>query len=362
MSEGSVRYLANKYFMRLNNDIDPILDETYLRINHLKIKVAVLLYIFGLKIIEGRIVTSEVFNLKNIIFKLKEKGDTLVNDFNDIHIIIDFLNFIFRNYQGIYYYIDAMYKHLGGIIKPSQSIVKNILYKMVSVFIYDRELLFPFTNHNEDKKKYLINYNYNDATDQEDYTIFEKFKEKFLYKFWDLFDDLDKLIDSLKLNVIFKIKYSFLYTVVDIVIQCIFSNTDNSYLNNFDFTEQQYNERKLLDISKSYNVYYNLVNNIIEHIKEINKTLQDKLTKFNTDLNSMNITKNEIESISQNLTNYTEQMEKLSELSNNINDNINKHIEKILTTSTLTEQEINNQFGTDLSEYNNSIEKLKILF
>jgi hypothetical protein len=355
MSVVSVENFLSHY-NRIHRDIDPILDETYIRLNHIKIKVTILLYIFGLKIIEGRIITSEVFNLKKIIFKLKEKGDTLAYDFNDIDMIISFTKFIFGNYHGIYHYINAWNEEkeeIDDITKLSKTTVKNILYKMLRIFIYDRELLFPFTNHNENKKKYLIKYNYSNATERENYTLFENFKKKFINQFWDLFDDLDKLIDDLKLDAIFKIKYSFLYMVVDIAIQCMFSNTDNSYSNNYNFTEQQYNERKLIDIIKG--LYYNLVNNIINNIKEINKILQDKLTKFNMDLNSTSITKDEIDVIKQNITECTEQMEKLSELSKNIN----RHIEKILTTSSLTIHNDVTQFGSNLSNYNNYIEQLK---
>lgn len=361
MSAVIAKKSASKYKPTIDRDINPILDETYIRLNHIKILINILLYIFSLKVVGGRINSPEVLKLKNQIIESKKKGDKLINDFNDIKMIIDFSKFIFGNYQGIYHYIDEKYNKKGGIIKPSRSDVTFILYRMTRIFIYDRELLFPFTDHTENKIKYLIKYNYNYVTEQEDYKIFEKFKKNFIDQFWTLFDDLDKLIDDLKLDVIFKIKYSFLYKLVDIAVNCMFSNTNNSYSNNYDFTKCIYSNRTLLNISKSYDIYYNIVNIIIENIKNINETLQDKLTECNRFLNSISSATTIIGSIKKNVINRISQMVEFSNLSTDINYVIINHIEKILTTSELNEHKINTEFRTDFFKYNNSIERQKTI-
>lgn len=221
--------------------------------------------------------------------------------------------------------------------------VTCILYRMIRIFIYNRQLLFPFTNHNKNKS----------------YSTFNEF--------WDLFDDLDKLIDDLKLDSIFKIKYSFLYEIIDIVVKCIFKN--GSYSNYYNFTDHPYTESTestditLSNISQSYIKYYDIVKeDFIAPIKEINETLQEKITKCDIDLNLIDITIEEISSISEDVEILMKQMEKLSKLSKIINDKFHDHIKEIFTNSILTEKQLYNQFESDFYRYMKSIEILKTEF
>ena len=333
----------NKYQQIINEQIHPILDESYIHLNHIKIMVSILLYIFSLKVIEKRVVTPEVLNLKNKIIKFRKKEILLINDFDEIRMIIEFFKFICNNHIGVYNYIEARWNKIKIMGDKTLSEVTCILYRMIRIFIYNRQLLFPFTNHNKNKS----------------YSTFNEF--------WDLFDDLDKLIDDLKLDSIFKIKYSFLYEIIDIVVKCIFKN--GSYSNYYNFTDHPYTESTestditLSNISQSYIKYYDIVKeDFIAPIKEINETLQEKITKCDIDLNLIDITIEEISSISEDVEILMKQMEELSKLSKIINDKFHDHIKEIFTNSILTEKQLYNQFESDFYRYMKSIEILKTEF
>lgn len=333
--------------------IDPILDETYIHLNHIKMIVTILLYIFSLRVVGERLFSFKVWELKNEIIKLRKKGNILTNDFDEIKMIIDFSQFICIDYVGIYHFIDEKNIKISETTNPSQSNVKYILYNMIKIFIYDRELLFPFTNHTEDKYSYLKKYGYNNVTEKEDYTTFKKFKDNFIDQFWNLFNYLDKLIDDFKLNVLFKIKYSFLYELTDIVVNCMFSNSN--YSNHYNFTEQQCDERTLLNIGKSYYKYNDIIQKYINYTKEINTNLQNKLTNLNMKLKSMDITIETINKIAENVNKCIELIDKLSELSKSINIGFHNHIKIILKTSTLTEDNIDDHFSPDNVNYLDSL-------
>ena len=53
----------------IDRDIHPVLDKTYINLNHINIMVIILLYIFGLKIVGDNILGLELLNLKDEIIK-----------------------------------------------------------------------------------------------------------------------------------------------------------------------------------------------------------------------------------------------------------------------------------------------------
>jgi hypothetical protein len=362
MSMATINMNERKYERIIDINIHHMLDETYIHLNHIKMIVSILLYIFSLRIVEGRILSPEVLSLKNKIIKLIGKCDILINDFDEIKMIVDYSNFICGNYQGIYHFIDEIYKIYNPTGQIIESKVKYILYKMIRIFIYDRDLLYPFTNHNEAKNDYLIKYNYVHKTHifKRNYSVFSHFKKKFINKFFYLFNSLDKLIDNFKLDAIFEFKYTFLYKLTDIAVKRIFTN--DKYKNDnpaFDYTGLSIDGRTLFNINSSYNKYYVIIIKYIRNIKDMNMTLQTKLISFNTELNSMDITTESIDKIAQVVDKLDELIGKLFELSKEINIRFYNHIKIILKKSTLTLDTINNKFKDDFNKYDETIKQLE---
>lgn len=357
MSMATINMDEREYKRIIDIKIHPVLDESYIHLNHIKMIVSILLYIFGLRIIEGQILSPEVLSLKNKIIKLIENFDVLIDNFDEIQMIIEYSEFIFGNYQGIHHFISEIYiKYYPKEKIIIDSKVRYILYKMIRIFIYDRDLLFPFTNHNQAKNTYLIKYNYvlKDYVFKHNFNVFSNFKTKFINKFFELFDNLDKLIDKFKLDAIFELKYSCLYELTDIAIE---NMTQMKSYTKHDYTAKFYSKRTLLNIKNSYLEYYIAISDYISIIKNMNNTLQDKLDLFNMELKSIDITIESIDKIAQVVDNLVKLNVKLLNLSKNININFYKHIKVILQKSTVLG--IEKMFNDSFTRYRDTIDDLE---
>jgi hypothetical protein len=360
----------------IDRDIHPVLDKTYINLNHINIMVIILLYIFGLKIVGDNILGLELLNLKDEIIKLKKKTNTLINDYDELKMIVELSQFMLSDYVALYNYIDERWIEMNKNktlntkkISPSTSQpppitkdkVENILNEMIRIFIYDRTLLTPFIHHQERKLEHLKAYKYTTESDSDKYITFDKFKDSFIGKFWSLFENLKKLIDYLNLDIIFNIKYSFLYEFTTIAIESMFKS--GTYSQNFKFIDiisrNTTTTRTPANISMSYQNYYNIVKReIIDKIDGINDKLKYKINECENSLS--NITTNNISSIRNDVNELAVAIDKIFELSNDINDMFNDHVKQLYGLPVRTEDEIkdSNKLNNDFNKQINSIKEL----